>query len=279
VTEPVETIGALQHRCESVETELRETAGELEKARARITELEQGTLPAPFTVRMVRDQQWELVPPGSKSRLAEATALLVECVGHMPLELDNRVVEWIESSRAPAQPTQAWHVRGKSVELGPAAPELYRDEEGHALFHSARASHPHCRLCNGWGAPQPGPFSDIDVSKCIDPTIPDGYVRVDGKLLKWPAAPEPHYAEQFGINPAPGFVQDFGLEAEFRNHAKTIADLESARASEAALRERVEKALAKYGADSLRADDAGRLTMAVRRALTADPTGQEGERG
>jgi hypothetical protein len=104
VTEPVETIGALQHRCESVETELRETAGELEKARARITELERGTLPAPFMVRMVRDQQWELVPPGSKSRLAEATALLVECVGHMPLELDNRVVEWIESSRAPAQP-------------------------------------------------------------------------------------------------------------------------------------------------------------------------------
>jgi hypothetical protein len=39
VTEPDKIISALQHRCESVETELRETAGELEKATALLARI------------------------------------------------------------------------------------------------------------------------------------------------------------------------------------------------------------------------------------------------
>lgn len=79
-----------------------------------------------------------------EQRLNEATALLGSWrTGGRPVEATDA---FLALALAPAQPAaQAWHVRGKSVEIGPAAPE-------------------------------------------------------------------PHYAEQFGINPAPGFVQDFGLE-------------------------------------------------------------------
>jgi hypothetical protein len=37
-------------------------------------------------------------------------------------------------------------------------------------------------------SPSPGPFDDIDLTECVDPSIPPGHVRIDGVLVKLPDA-------------------------------------------------------------------------------------------
>jgi hypothetical protein len=34
--------------------------------------------------------------------------------------------------------------------------------------------------------PSPGMFDDIDLTECMDPSIPAGYVRIDGILVRLP---------------------------------------------------------------------------------------------
>jgi hypothetical protein len=96
---------------EVAEAELRETAEALEMACARMVKVE--------------------------VRLSEATALLEQCRDAVQKRqaLQKALVGFL--SRTPAQPAaQAWHVRGKSVELGPAAPEPDMPEDQRTLIDS-----------------------------------------------------------------------------------------------------------------------------------------------
>jgi hypothetical protein len=95
------------------------------------------------------------------------------------------------------------------------------------------------------------------------------------------AAPDPHYAEQFGINPAPGCAAPEPSAARLSDSERTWwtekqalwdADKKRAESAESTLAA-VREAVRVNGVADERCDDAGRLSRAIRAALSATPPG------